>query len=131
MIYSKMAEHAIAALAELARQPKGERVATARIADAASIPRPILTKVVAELQHAGFVKTREGRHGGVRLVDRTSGTSIREVANAFDTDVSLPLCPFHRDGCSCEGRNPCKAHALWIEAREAFERFLDLSLIHI
>ena len=125
MIYSKMAEHAIAALAELARQPKGERVATARIADAASIPRPILTKVIAELQHAGFVKTREGRHGGVRLADRTSGISIREVADAFDTDVSLPLCPFHPDGCNCEGGDPCKAHALWAKTREAFERFLD------
>jgi Rrf2 family protein len=125
MIYSKMAEHAIAAMAELARQPEGERIATARIADAASIPRPILTKVVAELQHAGLVRTREGRYGGVRLAPSAATMSIREVADSFDTDVSLPECPFHPDGCNCHSANPCKAHALWTEARAAFDRFLD------
>lgn len=125
MIYSKMAEHAIGALAELAKQPKGERVATARIADATSIPRPIMTKVVAELQHSGFVKTREGRYGGVRLADPATKTSIRKVANAFDTDVSLPVCPFHPQGCDCAREDPGKAFALWTEARTALERFLD------
>ncbi len=125
MIYSKMAEHAIAAMAELANRPTGERIATARIADAASISRPILTKVVAELQHAGFVRTREGRYGGVRLAEPAGTTSIREVANSFDTDVSLPDCPFHPDGCDCHRTNRCKAHKLWTEARVAFDRFLD------
>ena len=127
MIYSKMVEHAISAMAELARQPEGERIATARIADAASIPRPILTKVVAELQHAGFVKTREGRYGGVRLADPASKTTIRQVADSFDTDVSLPLCPFHPDveGCDCAHTSPCKARTLWETARTALERFLD------
>jgi len=125
MIYSKMAEHAIAALAELAKQPEGERIATARIADAASIPRPILTKVVAELHHAGFVRTREGRYGGVRLAAAADRTTVRDIANSFDSDVSLPDCPFHPDGCTCAHDDPCKAHQLWNEARSAFDRFLD------
>lgn len=125
MIYSKMAEHAIAAMAELAKQPEGERIATARIADAASIPRPILTKVVAELQHSGFVKTREGRYGGVRLAEPAGETTIREVAVSFDTEVSLPVCPFHPEGCDCAQKDPSKAYALWTDARNAFERFLD------
>ncbi len=127
MIYSRMTMHAIAALAELARQPSGERVATARIADAASISRPMLTKVIAELQHSGFVRTREGRHGGVRLTDQATQTSLRQVANTFDRNVGLPECPFHPEGCRCseERQNPCKAHALWTAARDAFERFLD------
>jgi len=127
MIYSKMTEHAIAALAELAKQPEGQRVATARIAAAASIPRPILTKVVAELQHAGFVKTREGRYGGVRLATSASKTTIRDVAGSFDANVSLPACPFHPDAedCACSHTTSCKAHALWETARTALERFLD------
>ena len=125
MIYSKMAEHAIAALAELAKQPAGERIATARIADAASIPRPMLTKVVAELHHAGFVRTREGRYGGVRLATAADHTTVREIASSFDSDVSLPDCPFHPNGCSCEHEAPCKAHQLWGEARAALDRFLD------
>ena len=125
MIYSKMAEHAIAAMAELARQPEGERIATARIADAASIPRPILTKVIADLQHAGLVRTREGRYGGVRLATSAETTTIRQVADSFDIDVSLPDCPFHPDGCACDQESRCKAHALWNEVRAAHDRFLD------
>jgi len=127
LIYSKMTMHAIAALSELARHPAGKRIATARIADAASVSRPMLTKVIAELERSGFVRTREGRNGGVRLSDQAASSSLRQVADTFDRQVGLPECPFHPDGCSCgeDKKDPCRAHALWVAARAAFDRFLD------
>lgn len=124
MFYSRMAEHAIRALGELARL-RDEYVSTGLIAELTPTPTPILTKVIARLSHAGLVRTREGRHGGVRLARPPSAITVCEVVTAFDGDEVLPVCPVFSQGCNCLETQLCRLHVLWTEAREAAFRFLE------
>jgi Rrf2 family protein len=129
MIYSKMAEHAITAMGEIARHPTDEFTSTARIADETALPRPILTKVIARLSHCGLIKTREGRHGGTRLAHPAEETTLRDIVVAFDGGEILPPCPIHTDLCDCASNDPGGLHARWTDARSAAIRFLEETTI--
>ena len=91
MFYSRMAEHAIRALGELARL-RDEYVSTGLIAELTPTPTPILTKVIARLSHAGLVRTREGRHGGVRLARPPSAITVCEVVSPPSTVTKCYRC---------------------------------------
>jgi len=120
-----MTEHAITALGQIARMGEPGFVSTSSIAATAGIPRPILTKVIAALARGNLVKTREGRHGGVRLARPAEEILIRHVVSVFDGVEVLPPCPIHERGCNCKNRTPCKLHDLWGGIRDAADRFLD------
>lgn len=125
MLYSRMAEHAITALGAVERQGSPNFVSTGSIAQETSVPRPILTKVIAGLARAGLLRTREGRHGGVRLIRSADEIRLREVVEAFDEPEILPACPLRQEGCDCGGKTPCSLHARWQDVLAATDRFLD------
>jgi len=129
MLYSRMTEHAIAALGEIAREESTGFLSTGSVASRTSIPRPILTKVIASLAREGLVKTREGRHGGARLARPPEEISIRDVVAVFDEPELLQRCPIHGTGCSCADEAPCQLHDLWQNVRTAADRFLDEATI--
>ena len=120
-----MTEHAIAALGEIAREGQDGFLSTGAVAAKTSIPRPILTKVIATLARTGLIKTREGRHGGARLARPAEEISIRDVVSIFDGPDILQSCPIHDVGCSCVDDTVCRLHDLWQDLRSAADRFLD------
>lgn len=72
------------------------------ISDAYGISKNHLMKVVQQLGERGWVDTVRGRHGGLRLNDRSLLLTIGEVVRATETDFALVGC-FEREGGDTRG----------------------------
>ena len=97
------------------------------IADAYGISKNHLMKVVQRLGELGWVDTVRGRHGGLRLNERSLSLTIGQVVRATETDFAL-VASFAREGgegrrCVIEPR--CRLKHVLEAARDAFLAELD------
>ena len=84
MRISAKADYAVRAAAELAaagdeRPVKGEAIAAAQ-----GIPQNFLENILADLRHAGLVKSQRGADGGYRLARPAGEVSVADVIRAVE-----------------------------------------------
>ncbi len=84
MRISAKADYAVRAAAELAaaadeRPVKGEAIAAAQ-----GIPQNFLENILADLRHAGLVKSQRGAEGGYRLARPAGEVSVADVIRAVE-----------------------------------------------
>jgi len=122
------AEHALRALAELARLQRGEAIQGRQLASKADIPANYLSKILWTLAHAGLIDATRGSGGGYRLRRDPARIRLAEVVNLFDRPKWKERCFL---GCprECSDTDACPAHRSWLEVREAFRRFLESTTI--
>ncbi|AUN93713.1 RrF2 family transcriptional regulator [Pseudazoarcus pumilus] len=80
-----------------------ELVTIESIARRFEIPQNHLNKVVQRMVRVGWVHSRPGRHGGIRLADRETSLRLGDVLRELEGHPSLvnctePPCPL-RGGC--------------------------------
>lgn len=97
---------------------------TAEIADEFGISRNHLTKAIALLASAGFVKTRRGGGGGAMLARPADSISLGDVVRLLERDQSLVEC-FQADGGACSITPVCRLKGLLADAERAFLADLD------
>jgi Rrf2 family transcriptional regulator, iron-sulfur cluster assembly transcription factor len=111
---SQSVGYAVLALAQM--DPEGKTLVLASdIAEAANIPKPYLSKILARLQAAGIVEGKRGQGGGLRLTRTAAEITVYEVADAIEGPEWRCSCLLGIPGCS-EGK-PCPAHEYWGKAR--------------
>ena len=113
---TRRADYGIRAMIALARAG-GERVPSARIAQAMAIPGPFLPQVMAILAHGGFVTSAEGRGGGYRLARPASGITLLAIIEAIEGDGRRRQCVLRQAPCGRGGF--CDVHVVFTEAQEA------------
>lgn len=123
MLYSKTAKYAVLALAEIALCPPDHPVSTKQIAASASVPYPLLAKIVGQLRRKGLVRATRGKHGGIRLTRPAKDITIQDVVLAMDGPDVLNDCPLFLTPCNCE--KVCSMHPLWKPARDAVVKFFE------
>ncbi|RKP52402.1 RrF2 family transcriptional regulator [Trinickia fusca] len=97
------------------------------ISDAYGISKNHLMKVVQRLGELGWIETIRGRHGGLRLNERSLRLSIGEVVRATESDFALVGC-FSRDGAGhrdCVIEPHCRLKHVFQAAQGAFFAELD------
>lgn len=103
---------------------KGEELSTiAEIAEAHSISRNHLMKVVQQLAAEGFVYSRRGKKGGIRLAAPPDRLSVGEVVRALEPNLGVADCM--RADRRCVLVEVCRLRAKLREASEAFLAVLD------
>jgi Rrf2 family iron-sulfur cluster assembly transcriptional regulator len=127
MLYSKTAKYAVLALAEVTRDDSDRPVPTKQIAGAASIPYPLLAKIVGKLRMAGLIRAARGKAGGILLARPADRMTILDVVLALDGEAVLKDCPLYLDPCDCE--RVCSLHRMWGPARDAMLQFLRSTTI--
>ncbi len=127
MLYSKTAKYAVLALAEVALCPQGQPISTKQIAASASVPYPLLAKIVGQLRRAGLVNAARGKHGGILLTRPAEEITIKDIVIAMDGPDVLDNCPLFLAPCKCE--KECSLHSLWGPARDAVVRFFENSTL--
>ncbi len=127
MLYSKTAKYAVLALAEVALCPPGHPVSTKQIAASASVPYPLLAKIVGQLRRAGLVHAERGKHGGILLTRPAKEITIKDVVIAMDGPDVLDDCPLFLAPCKCDRK--CSLHRLWGPARDAVVKFFENSTL--
>lgn len=118
---SSEGRYALRALIYLSRI--GEQVTADRISDEANIPRRLLARILANLSHAGLVKSQEGRGGGSRLARPPEEITLRDAIEAAEGPFEVTRCIMEQRACG-EGR-PCAMHDAWEEGQEAILQYLE------
>src|SRR5262249_6906887 len=121
-------EHALRALAYLARLPEGSSILGRELAKEASIPANYLSKILWTLGNAGIIDATRGSGGGYRL--RRGGPEMPglQVVELFDRDRVRLAC-FLGGGRDCDCENPCTAHEAWRDVRAAYLDFLHTKTV--
>lgn len=99
-----------------------------RIADIAEfykISETFLFKILQILNHAGFVETVRGRHGGIKLKRPASEMKLGEVVRATEDNFALADCFEGGDDISCPLTGTCGLNHALNRALVAFLNVLD------
>lgn len=92
MAFTKTAEYALRAVAELARNTGV--VNSDELSIRTQVPRPYLMKVLQEMQGAGLVESTRGKTGGWRLNgQKAEFMTMYDVMQAVDPIVRIHTCP--------------------------------------
>lgn len=83
-----------------AHEARAQPTTISEIAQAHSISRSHLTKIVMTLAAQGFIETSRGRGGGMRLKRPAASISVGEVVRQTETDFQQVEC-FNRETNSC------------------------------
>jgi Rrf2 family protein len=85
MRISAKADYAVRAAAELAAaEPQGRPVKGEQLAATQGIPQKFLENILADLRHAGLVRTRRGAEGGYALTRPANEISVADVLRAVE-----------------------------------------------
>ena len=117
IVPTRRTDYAIRALIYLAGSAS-ERVNATEVADEMEIPRPILYRVLRELQRAALVTSQPGPNGGYRLTRDPAEITLLEIVEALEGSVPLDQCAL--SGGPCHWDQVCALHEAWIGARQAF-----------
>lgn len=101
-----------------------ELVTVQRIADAFSIPKNHLIKIVQRLGQAGFLVTVRGRMGGVRLARAPGEINVGEVVRLTEPDFRLVEC-FQQEDNHCVITRVCGLRNVLASALQAYFDVLD------
>ena len=102
----------------------GELVTIQRIADAFSIPKNHLIKIVQKLGQAGFLHTVRGRAGGIELGRPAADINVGEVIRTMESDFNLVEC-FQGDDNHCVITRVCGLRGALSAALRAYFEVLD------
>ncbi len=107
---------------------RDKNVTVKEIAEAFVAPRNHLVQVVQRLAKRGYIQTRRGKGGGMRLARASDRISLREVV--WDMEPNFELMDCDSPGCPISGS--CEFKTALVEARESFLAALDkYSVAHL
>lgn len=101
----------------------GRTVTVSEVASAYGISENHLVKITHNLGKLGFLETKRGRSGGIRLSDAPDKINIGAVVRATES-LALVEC-LGSDGGSCPIVKACVLKRVIAEARDAFLETFD------
>ena len=120
---TRAADYAIRALIHMAALPAGNRVMLPELAAATAAPETFLSKVLQALCRAGMVFSRRGKSGGFEILPKGRQATLSSVIAAVDSPIRLNACLVSGD--SCDRKDECPAHRVWVKAQSAMLQALD------
>ncbi len=108
---SQTAEYALRAVLYLAMHTEEQPVSVDTIAEALTLPRNYLSKVLHTLAKREVLSSARGPHGGFSLAVRAGELSLLTVIEPFDQLERRRDCLLGRSRCAAG--SPCAAHARW------------------
>jgi Rrf2 family nitric oxide-sensitive transcriptional repressor len=115
-------DYALRALIYLGTRP-GVLCTIREIAEAFSLPRTHVMKVINELARCGYVQTLRGKHGGVRLQVAPTSIRVGAVVRDIEDDLSVMGCLSKEGFCRIQGC--CVLQQALSAASYAFLKTLD------
>jgi Rrf2 family protein len=112
---TRQADYAIRAAIEVALIEEGERIPTAQVAERQNIPRPFLTKIVAQLVTRGIFESTRGANGGINLARAPEHITMLEIIEAIDGPLAINRCVINSD--YCEYSDSCAVCDVFEQAR--------------
>ncbi len=127
MRLSRRSEYGLRALVDLTRHRGEGPVPLAVLADRNRLPPKFLEQILAQLKHAGVVRTLLGAHGGYALAADPADVSIGRVIRLLDGALAPLGCTSLRyyEACSCPDEKVCALRDVMLDVRDAMLGILD------
>ncbi len=126
---SRLTDYATVILAVLAERPDRVQTATA-LAEQTRIAAPTVSKLLKQLQRAGFVVSTRGLHGGYQLARPPAQISAAAILDALEGPVALTDCAVGQGNCEIEEN--CRVGRVWQRLNLAIRRSLyEVSLAQL
>jgi Rrf2 family protein len=122
MHVGRRVDYAVRALAYLAAQPDGRVVGRSEIESQRRIPRSFLAKILRRLVAAGLLESVPGVHGGFRLGRPAAQTTVRQIYEALEGELTLIDC---LRGDACQFDPVCSQIDVWRGAQRRLAAYLD------
>ena len=108
--FSKKADYALIALADLASRQNGASSSAREIAERYNIPVELMAKVLQRLVRMGMVASHQGTRGGYHLARDAAQISVADVIQGIDGPVLVTACSDEDESCdqyaTCNVRDP-------------------------
>jgi len=125
MKITRASDYAIRLLAHLAA---GEIETTSQVlAEELGIPLNHLAKLVQTLARRGFLSTRKGKGGGLRLAIDPKKINLAQVIEAVEGPLVISECLFNRQSCSFTTK--CKVRKCLATVRQQMRQTLARTTI--
>lgn len=119
---SATTKYALKTLSYLKFQDQQEFVSVDELAKELAVPRQYLAKVMKLLANKGFVQSRKGPNGGVRLPPgKRPKKTLWDLCKALDDPAANELCFLERKGC--DAKHSCIFHKRWDKLRSQIRQF--------
>jgi Rrf2 family transcriptional regulator, iron-sulfur cluster assembly transcription factor len=123
MIYSRSAEYAIRACANLADLEEGKYSMVKNIAEECNTPTHFLAKILQQLARQGILRSSKGPTGGFALRRPAGEITLLELVSSIDGLDEHQRCPGGMAECNDEAQ--CGMHDSWKELRERILSYLE------
>ncbi len=117
MQITRQTEYAIRTLIELATFPEGEIVQSRAIAEKHDLPEKFLHKTTQLLVKAGFVETRRGMNGGIKLAVSPESITAADVLRAIEGKIAINPCL--ADNYYCKYKADCTLRPILQRTQDA------------
>lgn len=114
-LFNKNIDYAVRALAHLAGA-KGQLTSSRAIADCERIPLQFVRRLLQDLVREGWVESKEGATGGVRLAADPTKLRVSDVIRLYQGNVSLSTCMFRNKICPNRKQCVLRKHIVDIES---------------
>lgn len=129
MHLTKKGEYALRTLIRLglARRIGRDVVSASELAEGENLPFKFIENILQQLRRAGYVESRRGKDGGLRLAKPMKAITIGEIVRFIDGRLAPIGCASETDyeKCSCPDEQHCGLRMLMIDVRNAIARILD------
>lgn len=119
---NRQTDYAVRVLLALAKRGNNARLSSTEIQQEMLIPRAFMTRIVAQLSHAGLLNTFPGRDGGLMLSQAASQITLKNVVEAFEGPILLSACLQVKDEDDCPFQSNCPVRPKWGRVQVAMLR---------
>ena len=107
---TKLTDYGIVLLVQLANGGKRDSQNARSMAEATSLPLPVVSKILKSLAQGGLLTSQRGAKGGYALARRPEDVTVAEIIVALEGPIALMECsagPGHCDQeTACPVRDP-------------------------
>jgi Rrf2 family iron-sulfur cluster assembly transcriptional regulator len=119
---NRQTDYAVRVILALAKQGMGARLSSPTIQREMLIPPALMPRIVAQLSHAGLVKTFTGRDGGLVLPRPAAQITLKDVVEAFEGPILLSECLQVKGEADCPFQSNCPVRTKWGRVQVAMLR---------
>lgn len=120
---TKLTDYGIVLLVRLADGASGGSQNARSMAEATSLPLPVVSKILKSLAQGGLLTSQRGAKGGYTLARRPEEINVAEIISAIEGPIALIECsagPGH-----CEQETSCPVRDPWQRINDAIQETLS------
>jgi Rrf2 family protein len=119
---NRQTDYAVRVLLALSKQGEGASLSSTDIQKKMLIPKAFMTRIVAQLSHAGLLNTFPGRDGGLMLPRSAAEITLKDVVEAFEGPILLSACLQVKGEDDCPFQTTCPIRPKWGRVQVAMLR---------